>query len=98
MGHARGKATHLTELLQFDEMRSMHFERGLGAVSFGLSVQTRDDVAHRCRELAFRIGPLTRTADMLVADDADDLAALKDRRVEHRCDPERRQIRRTEFL
>src|SRR4029078_3001305 len=35
---------------------------------------------------------------MLVADDADDLAALKNRSVEHRRDPQRRQIRPTEFL
>ena len=64
----------------------------------GLSVQTSDDVADRCRKLAFGIGPLLCAPDVLVADDADDVATLKNRCVEHRRDAEWCQVRRTEFL
>ena len=95
---AGGEATHLPELLQFSHVRLVRLERALGAQPLGLSVQTSDDVADRCRKLAFGIGPFPCAPDVLVADDADDVATLKNRCVEHRRDAKWRQVRRAEFL
>jgi hypothetical protein len=95
---ARGHPAQRFHAMQFHQVLLIGLELRLRMAPRVLAVDARDVVRDSAGKAAFDIGPRAWRADVLVADDANDLAVDVDRRIEHRSDTERREVRVAQFL
>ena len=98
MSDAGGDPTDRFHAMQFHQMTFIGSQRALGMMMLVLLVQPGDVVGDGAREIALGAAPGARLADVFVTDHADDPAFDVDRRIEHRGNAERLQIRLAQFL
>jgi hypothetical protein len=86
-------ATALVQPLELAGAGEVLAQLGLGAGALGLLEDQRDDLRHGRREFDLGARPRADVADVLVAQHAEHPPVAEHRRVEHRGDAVRAQVR-----